>query len=80
MPATYRVIVTPAALEDLDRITEYIKQDSPQNALSVFNQLWQTCHSLSIFPLPVRSPSEPPRPVEDRPCDPGPAFHCLLPR
>ena len=50
MPTTYRVIVTPAALEDLDGLTEYIKRDSPQNALRVFNRLWQACQSLSTFP------------------------------
>ena len=73
MPDTYRVIVTPAALDDLDRLTEYIKQDSPQNALSVFNRLWQACQSLSTFPYRFairqnrRDPSQTVRGIPARP-------------
>ena len=50
MPETYRVIVLPTALDDLDHITEHIKRDSPQNALGVFNRIWPACQSLSAFP------------------------------
>ena len=50
MPTTYRVIVTPEALDDLDRLTDWIKQSSPQNALIVFNRLWQATQSLDTFP------------------------------
>jgi len=49
-PPNYRVIVLPEALDDLDRITEAIKQQSPQNALKVFNGLWTATQSLALLP------------------------------
>jgi plasmid stabilization system protein ParE len=50
MDRFYRVILLPAAFADLDRITDYIKQDSPQNAAVVLDLLWQATQSLSQFP------------------------------
>jgi addiction module RelE/StbE family toxin len=50
MPAAFRVIVLSEAVADIDHITEYIRQDSPQNAFTVFNRLWEAGQSLSTFP------------------------------
>src|SRR3954471_23217179 len=51
MPApTYRVIVLPQAIDDLDHITAYIRQSSPQNAALVFARLWAAARSLSALP------------------------------
>src|SRR6202034_605391 len=50
MPATYRVIVLPTAYADLDRITNYIAQDSPQNAAGMLDRLWRATQSLGLFP------------------------------
>jgi toxin ParE1/3/4 len=50
MPDQYRVIMMAEAFEDLDHILEYIKEDSPQNAVQMLDRLWSTCQSLAIFP------------------------------
>ncbi|MDB5322233.1 MAG: plasmid stabilization system [Phycisphaerales bacterium] len=50
MPQHYRVIVLDEAFDDLDRILEYIKQDSPQNAVQTLDRLWNACQSLAMFP------------------------------
>jgi plasmid stabilization system protein ParE len=50
MPTLYRVIVLPEAFDDLDRITDYIKRDSPQNAAAVLDRLWDATQTLSLFP------------------------------
>ena len=50
MPTAYRVIVLPEAFDDLDRITEYIKKDSPKNAAAVLERLWKATETLSLFP------------------------------
>ena len=50
MPQSYRVIVLPEAFADLDRITDYIQQDSPQNAARILDQLWNATRTLDTFP------------------------------
>jgi plasmid stabilization system protein ParE len=50
MPTAYRVIVLPEAFGDLDRITEFIKHDSPQNAAAMLERLWKATQTLSLFP------------------------------
>jgi plasmid stabilization system protein ParE len=50
MPQYYRVIVLDEAFDDLDSILQYIQQDSPQNAASTIDRLWDGCQSLAIFP------------------------------
>jgi len=50
MPETYRVIIVAEAIDNLNGILEYIKQDSPQNAAKTFNRLWSHCQSLAILP------------------------------
>lgn len=50
MITTYRVILLAEAFDDIDRIVEYIKRDSPQNAAAVLDRLWKAAQSLSILP------------------------------
>jgi plasmid stabilization system protein ParE len=50
MPRTYRVIVLPEAFDDLDRIIGHIAPDSPQNAATTLDRLWEACQSLALFP------------------------------
>jgi plasmid stabilization system protein ParE len=50
MVETYRVIVSPRAFDDLDRIFDYIKSNSPQNARKMLDRLWMAMQSLSAFP------------------------------
>jgi len=50
MTPSYRVILLPRAFDDLDAIVDYIEKDSPQNAASVLDQLWQAAQSLSTLP------------------------------
>jgi plasmid stabilization system protein ParE len=50
MPQQYRVIVQAEAFDDLDRILDYIRQDSPQNAVRTLDRLWYACNSLVILP------------------------------
>jgi toxin ParE1/3/4 len=50
MPQTYRVIVLPEAFDDLDRIVEHIAKDSPQNAATTLDRLWEACQSLDLLP------------------------------
>lgn len=54
MPETYRVIVQPEALDDLDRITAYIRQHSPQAARQVFDRLRTATQSLARLPRRYR--------------------------
>ena len=50
MPESYRVIVTPKAFDDLNRIVDYIQQHSPQNAARTIDRLYNAAKSLDIFP------------------------------
>ncbi|HEY2588705.1 MAG TPA: type II toxin-antitoxin system RelE/ParE family toxin [Tepidisphaeraceae bacterium] len=50
MPTLYRVIVLPEAFADLDRIIDYIKRDSPQNAMLVVERLQKAIESLDELP------------------------------
>jgi plasmid stabilization system protein ParE len=73
MPAAYRVIVLPEAFEDLDRIIDYIKQQSPQNAARVIERLWVATQSLAILPYRYkvhRSNRDPGRTVRSMPVPP----------
>ena len=50
MSDRYRVIITDAALTQLDRILTYIAQDSPANAVKVIDNLLVEIESLERFP------------------------------
>ena len=50
MQRLYRVIVSPEAIRNLDAILVWMKRDSVQNALTVFDSLWQATQSLQRFP------------------------------
>jgi plasmid stabilization system protein ParE len=50
MPDTYFVRITPRALSDLEKIFEYIRQDSPQNAASTIDKLLAAIEGLNILP------------------------------
>ena len=50
MPDQYRVIVQSQGFKDLDSILDYIKLDSPQNAVETLERLWSACQSLAILP------------------------------
>jgi plasmid stabilization system protein ParE len=50
MPPAYRVILQPRAFENLDAIFDYIKHDSPQNAIAMVDRLWAAANSLDHLP------------------------------
>lgn len=50
MSQIYRVIVMPQAFVDLDKITDYIEQTSPQNAAKVLDLLSTATGTLDRFP------------------------------
>jgi plasmid stabilization system protein ParE len=50
MAASYRVIVGPQALQDLDEILRYISQQSPQNSAKMIDRLRKAAQSLDLFP------------------------------
>ena len=49
-PGPYRVIVSPRAFDDLDRILDHIRKDSPANAVGVIDRLWESMQRLSDLP------------------------------
>jgi len=50
MPDTYRVIISPKALSELESILDYIALDSPANAVKVIDHLLEEIASLETFP------------------------------
>ncbi len=46
----YKVIWTDEALEDIERIAEYIEKDPHYYASSVVTKILETTRNLSIFP------------------------------
>ena len=44
------IIWRKKASYDLEAIYNYIKLESPQNAVMVFNKIYDLCNSLQIFP------------------------------
>ena len=67
---TYRVIVLPQAFDDIDRIIEYIRAQSPQNAAQTLERLWAATQSLVEFPHRYkvhRSSRDPSRVVRSMP-------------
>src|SRR4051812_22249071 len=50
MPTQYRVVISPEALSDLERILDYIAQDSPANAVKAIDHLLDEIQSLEQFP------------------------------
>ena len=50
MSDTYRVIISPEAIDDLIRILDTIAEQSPQNAVRVVDRLLAELNSLADFP------------------------------
>jgi toxin ParE1/3/4 len=50
MPATYRVIILPRVLADLQEIFDYIQRQSPQNAATVAQRLIAAIDALEQLP------------------------------
>ena len=50
MSDTSFVRITPRALADLERVFNYIRQDSPQNAATMIEKLVDTISALNILP------------------------------
>ena len=50
MADQYRVILSPEALGDLERIFEYISRDSVENAARMIDEIYSECESLNQFP------------------------------
>jgi len=72
-PGAYRVIVSPRAFDDLDRIIDYIKADSPSNAAKVVDRLWESMQRLRDMPhryRVVQGLSRPRRAVRKMPVPP----------
>jgi len=47
---TYKLILQPPALADLDEAYRWVAQRSPENAASWFNRLWEAMSTLEHFP------------------------------
>jgi toxin ParE1/3/4 len=72
-PGAYRVIVAPRAFDDLGRILDYIKRDSPANAAKVIDRLWESMRRLRELPhryRVVQAVSRPTRAVRRMPVKP----------
>lgn len=52
-----RVIWRKKAVDELEAVYNYIKKDSPQNAIMVFNKILEVVESLTQFPF--KYPVEP---------------------
>lgn len=50
MPAHYRVIISPHAIDDLERILDYVAQNSTANAVRLIDRLVAEAESLELFP------------------------------
>ena len=50
MPSTHRVIVMSEAFSDLEKILDFIAEESPQNAVQMTDRLWKAIQSLADFP------------------------------
>lgn len=50
MPKLYRVRITPRALADLQRIFDYIAQDSPGNAAAMIERILDAIDGLEFMP------------------------------
>lgn len=50
MPKLYRVRITPRALWDLQRIFDYIAQDSPDNAAGMIERILDAIDGLEFMP------------------------------
>ncbi|MEW6087176.1 MAG: type II toxin-antitoxin system RelE/ParE family toxin [bacterium] len=50
MSKKYEVIWSNTADEDLDKIIDYIAQDSIDNAINVFNKIKNKCENLYFYP------------------------------
>lgn len=50
MPKQYRVIILPEAFNDLDQILDYVKRQSPKNAVSLIDRLERAIYSLNQLP------------------------------
>ena len=50
MPAHYRVIISPHAIDDLEGILDYVAQNSPANAVKLIDRLIAEAESLELFP------------------------------
>ncbi|ALM49489.1 hypothetical protein AMR72_11615 [Flavobacterium psychrophilum] len=45
-----KILWQKKASDDLNGIYNYIKEDSPQNAIMVFNKIYELVNSLVVFP------------------------------
>jgi len=54
MPDKYRVNITTRAQSDLDEIFDYIRQESPQNASEVVEQILNAAEDLEFMPARFR--------------------------
>lgn len=52
-----KVVWRKKAMNELDAVYKYSKKESPQNAVTVFNTLFDAANSLIYFPY--KSPKEP---------------------
>jgi plasmid stabilization system protein ParE len=50
MPTTYRVIISPKAFAEIDRIIEHVRQDSPANAAAMIDGMLDAALSLRMLP------------------------------
>jgi plasmid stabilization system protein ParE len=50
MATRYRVIISPDAFADLERILDYVAQSSPANAVRLIDHLLAEAESLEQFP------------------------------
>ncbi|NLX15101.1 MAG: type II toxin-antitoxin system RelE/ParE family toxin [Phycisphaerales bacterium] len=50
MPDSFRVIISPRALSDIEGIYRYIANDSPRNARAILRRLMSAIDSLELFP------------------------------
>jgi plasmid stabilization system protein ParE len=81
MPPVYRVILQPEAFRNLDAILDYIKRDSPQNAVKMIDRLWDATQSLKELPRGCkiyRSGKRPDYVVHSMPVSPSIVYYRVI--
>ncbi len=83
MLETYRIIILPEAAANIESIHEYIKEDSPQNAVTVSRRLLEAIASLDQFPHRYKvhtSSKNPDRVVHSMPVPPFIVYYRVIER
>jgi plasmid stabilization system protein ParE len=77
MPESYRVIISPAAFDDLEQALDYVAKDSPANAVKLVGRLMAEIDSLEVFPRRYSRRHDPNDPSVELHSMPSPPFRIV---